>query len=936
MYFVVMKTLKNQLKKDLTLWAGIISVFSSAFSLYAVEQQDNQNLCDNPPQSGTFYLLSAQTLGIPAPPYPCNPYPDEWQIPVYFQGDNTYLIADTPEDAAELISSVTPFAWRSGGMRSLSNGLPPLPGGSTNTNSTNTNSGSYQITFPELNTNGLWMEVFLNNMSNLVMVVHNMEIGGEYLIETNSVAEPSIWGFDYSFIATSNIMQLSENIGYYQSQSDSYFFRVVDISPVAEPDYFMVQQDIPNNWLDILDNDYVLGDDCLAVSYVAQPLHGTNEYEIGTFAYLQPFYLEYTPDPGYYGIDSFNYAITNSYGGSKMASATVFVNKTGNESPSANTNMVFVLQTNAYTASFNVLTNVIDNDNDTLSLFSVTSPKLGTVDFDAQGNIVYTRNTNSFGCDCFSYIVTDGKGGFLRDDIFVKQIENTNNPGIPIQWLLHHKMDINYTNTFCDPDNDGLSNLAEFLLGTDPLKPKNPLDLEYLEDGATIGGEIQIPLVGIPANFDEPEIGLLLNGELLDSYIIQNIDGVWILRWDPENIDNGTYTIQAALFYSHDYKNYMEVGIPKTITIFNFIKFNRIYDYYTDTLFLDYSLKIPSALCETRLYDNYNNLVDTDFTILEQNTTNRLHLSCSIPEEIDPIRVKRMRADIIVYPFEVSINGVTNYSGVYYGKSKTYLKENHIQNRNNFSVAWGWKDAIWPFTDSFINARNTLMHDAVIDILGELLGPYHLLPEGRNPTLGSISFRLDTKEDEKVLLDALSKSSHFFWFGHCGPEQLYGDSDKSKAHLEAGYVQEKLNNMGYPVKKGSKVKNNYPYKLVVLNGCNSYSQYWARAFGVDYISGTNKVSVEEYLDAHRDPRAFVGWKDQIDIPSHLIVPYYERHTEYTEALQTLWVNWKSEEPIETCLHAFAEKASENGFDGLDSYAISGCYDLKITDNYIFQ
>jgi hypothetical protein len=54
-------------------------------------------------------------------------------------------------------------------------------------------------------------------------------------------------------------MQLSENIGYYQSQSDSYFFRVVDISPVAEPDYFMVQQDIPNNWLDILDNDYVFG-----------------------------------------------------------------------------------------------------------------------------------------------------------------------------------------------------------------------------------------------------------------------------------------------------------------------------------------------------------------------------------------------------------------------------------------------------------------------------------------------------------------------------------------------------------------------------------------------------------------------------------------------------------------------------------------------------
>lgn len=35
------------------------------------------------PQSGTFFLFSAGVLGLSSPPYPCNPYPSDWNIPVY-------------------------------------------------------------------------------------------------------------------------------------------------------------------------------------------------------------------------------------------------------------------------------------------------------------------------------------------------------------------------------------------------------------------------------------------------------------------------------------------------------------------------------------------------------------------------------------------------------------------------------------------------------------------------------------------------------------------------------------------------------------------------------------------------------------------------------------------------------------------------------------
>ena len=232
-----------------------------------------------------------------------------------------------------------------------------------------------------------------------------------------------------------------------------------------------------------------------------------------------------------------------------------------------------------------------------------------------------------------------------------------------------------------------------------------------------------------------------------------------------------------------------------------------------------------------------------------------------------------------------------------------------------------------------------LMQRAVIRILSGPLGGYTLLPQGGNISNSSMAFRLDTQEEEEILLNALAGSSHFFWFGHSNGYMIHGNGGETRSQLHYYEVQEKLRNMGCLIKKPANDMSpdrETPYKLVVLNGCNSYSMPWANAFGIDYIVGTNKVSVEDYLNARRDPRAFVGWKDEIDVPSSLTLPFLNSHDAYEEALTLLWWNWVNGETIETCLNAFAEKASENGFDGLDSYAISGCYDLKITDNYIFQ
>ena len=838
MYFVVMKTLKNQLKKDLTLWAGIISVFSSAFSLYAVEQQDNQNLCDNPPQSGTFYLLSAQTLGIPAPPYPCNPYPDDWRIPVYSQGDNTYLIADTPEDAAELISSATPFAWRSGGMRSLSNGLPPLPGGSTNTNS-----GSYQITFPELNTNGLWMEVFLDNMSNLVAVVHNMEIGGNYYIQSSTVADPPFWNFDYDFIATSNTMQLVANMGYYQSQSDSYFFRVVDFSPVAEPDYFMVQQDSQENLLDVLRNDHSPNDvnifilECSAPSY--GDLDSISWYVEEGIPVSVPFSLFYTPDLGYYGIDSFEYQIKSIYGGSAYGNATVFVNKTGNNSPQQEIPLAFTLQTNTYSVTFNVLTNITDMDGDPVSLYAVTAPQYGTVAYGSEGTVTYERDPRYYGNDYFDYIVTDGKGGLLKAQITIEQVKGVNDPRIPCQWLLDYGFDLSATNSLTDADEDGVNNLAEFMLGTHPRLPDNPLNLSFITNGTVLSGCQYFPVVGVNKTIQQyrTSVDLLVDGALSEStFLTQDIDGLWVLKWDTSSVTNGNHAIQMCVRYGSEETDVI-VGEQKSVYTSNPFMFNPIADYFSSVLNIDAVIADTNTVTNytVALYDEYYNpLIQDVFTV----TNKHLWIKWDL---CDTNGIQLTHGGIIakIYP---STNQLDPTQAI----TKVYQKEYYdtVLYKTNFTVAWGWDS----YGNSFVNQRTSLMRDGVINWLNsaDLNTSYRVLPEPVNAPGINDAFRYDTERDKYILKIVLKYSSNFFWFGHGAKLEGWGTEDSISGNIKKSWLTSREianllenKNLSYPTRPMEEtVKlewNKSPYKLVILNACYTYEGgHFSAAFGVDY------------------------------------------------------------------------------------------------------
>jgi hypothetical protein len=134
----------------------------------------------------------------------------------------------------------------------------------------------------------------------------------------------------------------------------------------------------------------------------AGPSHGSLVLaEDGTYTY--------TPDPGYIGIDSFQYVAINTATGQQSAPATVtiFVYSTQpvayQDSYSVNMNAVLTVNTNG------VLVN--DPWGDTAQLVSGQGPTHGTLTLNSNGTFTYTPASGYIGSDTFQYRAINSSTG---------------------------------------------------------------------------------------------------------------------------------------------------------------------------------------------------------------------------------------------------------------------------------------------------------------------------------------------------------------------------------------------------------------------------------------------------------------------------------------------------------------------------------------------
>jgi uncharacterized protein (TIGR03382 family) len=178
----------------------------------------------------------------------------------------------------------------------------------------------------------------------------------------------------------------------------------VNDPPDAVDDAFAVPGEAVDYPLNVMANDTYLPDppETLTIIGVTQPANGSVTFSATG--------VLFTPNPGFRGVTTFTYTISDPSNTTDTATVTVTVGQPNNP-PTANDDTFTVAEDSA-TATFNVLANdtPLPDTNEGLTVIAVTQPANGTVTFTAN-NVRFTPAPNFFGTTTFNYTISDGRQG---------------------------------------------------------------------------------------------------------------------------------------------------------------------------------------------------------------------------------------------------------------------------------------------------------------------------------------------------------------------------------------------------------------------------------------------------------------------------------------------------------------------------------------------
>ncbi len=170
-----------------------------------------------------------------------------------------------------------------------------------------------------------------------------------------------------------------------------------NLLPVAEPNSVTTTEDTPTE-ISLIGSDP--DSDPLAYSTITEPSHGSL---IGT----EPN-LIYTPNPNFYGSDSFTFKVNDGTADSALATVSITVSPI-NDPPMAHGDTAET-QEDTPIVRIDVLANDTDVDDDSLKIISVTQGKNGSVTINPDSTLAYSPHAKFYGSDVFTYTISDDKG----------------------------------------------------------------------------------------------------------------------------------------------------------------------------------------------------------------------------------------------------------------------------------------------------------------------------------------------------------------------------------------------------------------------------------------------------------------------------------------------------------------------------------------------
>ena len=187
---------------------------------------------------------------------------------------------------------------------------------------------------------------------------------------------------------------LSDGAGGTATSTVAVTISIVNDTPVAVNDTASTNEDTLVSIFVLANDSDVEGDTLTVLSTSAS--NGTATLVSGTS-------INYIPNANFNGTDTVNYTISD---GSNTASATVTISIAAvNDAPIAVADTETVVEDTS--KNIIVLANDSDVDGDTLSVTSVTATN-GITSIGADNSINYTPNSNYFGSDTITYVLSDG------------------------------------------------------------------------------------------------------------------------------------------------------------------------------------------------------------------------------------------------------------------------------------------------------------------------------------------------------------------------------------------------------------------------------------------------------------------------------------------------------------------------------------------------
>jgi len=229
--------------------------------------------------------------------------------------------------------------------------------------------------------------------------------------------------------------------------------------------------------IDVLANDTDVDGDALTIQSVQDPANGTAVINAGQ--------IDYTPDAGFDGNESFDYTVSDGNGGTDTATVTVSV-AVVNDPPNAVDDTATTDEDVAVT--IDVLANDDDPDGDSLTIQSVTQGANGSVTNNG-GDVTYTPNADFNGSDQFSYTISDGNGGTDAATVTIT-VDPVNDAPTAVDDAASTNEDVAVTIDVIanddDIDGDTLT-VSAVTQGTDGSVTNNGTDVTYTPDADFFG-----------------------------------------------------------------------------------------------------------------------------------------------------------------------------------------------------------------------------------------------------------------------------------------------------------------------------------------------------------------------------------------------------------------------------------------------------------------